>query len=144
MSEIPSSAEANADLIRRYMDEAFNGGDLAKFDAFFAADFVDHDGLPNQKPGPAGAEAAYVQWRHAFPDTHATIDDLIVSGEKVVVRSTLRATQQAAAMGLPATGLPVSIRAISIFRVVDGKIVERWGLVDALGLLRQIGAEPMG
>jgi steroid delta-isomerase-like uncharacterized protein len=143
VSQKASGSEAtNADLIRRYMEEAFNQGDLAKFDEFFATDFVDHDGSPNQQPGPLGVKAAYAQWREAFPDTHVTIDDLVAAGEKVVLRSTLRATHQGAAMGLPATGKPISIRAISIFRVAGGEIVERWGLIDALGLLRQLGAAP--
>jgi predicted ester cyclase len=29
---------------------------------------------------------------------------------------------------------------INIFRIADGRIVERWGRLDELGLLRQLGA----
>ncbi len=130
---------ANAALVRRYMEEAFNQGDLAKFDAFFAADFVDHDGFAVQQPGPAGVRDSYMMWREAFPDTRVTIEDIIAAEDKVVVRSTLRGVHQGPFSGRPPSGASVCIRGISIFRVADGKIVERWGLIDALGLLRQLG-----
>jgi hypothetical protein len=31
------------------------------------------------------------------------------------------------------------LRGINIFRIADGKIVERWGRLDDLGLLQQLG-----
>ena len=45
-------------------------------------------------------------------------------------------------MGIPATGKPIAVEALSVFRIADGKIAEEWTVWDALGLLQQIGAVP--
>jgi predicted ester cyclase len=42
-------------------------------------------------------------------------------------------------MQIPATGKKVSLKGMDILRVEDGKIVERWGEFDALGMLAQLG-----
>ena len=45
-------------------------------------------------------------------------------------------------MGVSATERQVSFEFIHIFRLAEGRIVERWGLVDAMGLMMQLGAIP--
>ena len=45
-------------------------------------------------------------------------------------------------MGISATGKQVTVTAIDITHVADGKIVEHWGQMDTLGLLQQFGALP--
>jgi predicted ester cyclase len=45
-------------------------------------------------------------------------------------------------MGVEATGKPIEVDAISIFRIADGQIAEEWTVWDALGLLQQVGAVP--
>ncbi len=42
-------------------------------------------------------------------------------------------------MGVPPTGECVSLRGINIFRIDGGRIVERWGRLDDLGFLSQLG-----
>jgi hypothetical protein len=32
------------------------------------------------------------------------------------------------------------MKGIEVFRIKDGKVTERWGLADSLGLLQQLGA----
>ena len=45
-------------------------------------------------------------------------------------------------MGVPATGREVEVRGTEIWRLVDGKIVERWGVVDGGAVMEQLtGAE---
>jgi ketosteroid isomerase-like protein len=46
-------------------------------------------------------------------------------------------------MGLEATGAPIEVDAISVFRIADGKIAEEWTVWDALGLLQRVGAVPV-
>ena len=46
-------------------------------------------------------------------------------------------------MGVPPTGRPVTTTGIAIDRLAEGKVAESWVNVDALGLLRQIGAIPV-
>ena len=45
-------------------------------------------------------------------------------------------------MGVAPTGKTVSLPGINIFRLRDGRIVERWGRLDDLGFLRQLGVVP--
>ncbi|MBA2420765.1 MAG: ester cyclase, partial [Thermoleophilaceae bacterium] len=40
------------------------------------------------------------------------------------------------------TGKQIEVRGLQTARFEDGKIVERWGATDELGILKQIGAAP--
>jgi hypothetical protein len=42
--------------------------------------------------------------------------------------------------GIPPTGKRITVTGIWIDRMVDGKIAERWGQVDMLGVMQQLGA----
>lgn len=128
--------EANRALVRRYMEEGFSAGNMAIFDETFAPDYLDHHGFADQKPGLGEVKREYELFRAAFPDLSTTIEDMIVEGDKVVVRSVMRATHQGTFLGLPPTGRQIEIEAISIFRIANGKIVERWGLNT--DLIRQL------
>ena len=68
------------------------------------------------------------------------MEDLIAEGDKVVARNTVTGTHQGEYMGLPPTGKSITYREIFIFRVVDGRIAETWGVVDVLSQLKQLGA----
>ena len=76
----------------------------------------------------------------AFPDLKATIEDQIPERDMVVTRYTAKGMQHGMYQGVLPTGEPVSYTLISIQRVVDGKIVEGWRVVDLLGIVHQIGA----
>jgi predicted ester cyclase len=45
-------------------------------------------------------------------------------------------------MGLPATGKPITITGINIYRVANGKIVDYWHHEDMLGVMQQLGMVP--
>jgi len=47
-------------------------------------------------------------------------------------------------MGMPASGRKVSVSAIEIFRVGNGKILEERTEMDALGLMQQLGLVTLG
>lgn len=81
-------------------------------------------------------------FRAAFPDLEMSVDDMIVAGDMVADRVTWRATHRGELMGIPPTGRRVTVTEIHLARIADGKIVERWGNWDPLGLLRQLGAVP--
>ena len=131
---------ANRALVRRQMEEGFNTGNLTIFDETYAPDFLDHQGFADQQPGLAEVKRVYERFRAAFPDLSTTIEDLVAEGDKVVVRSRLRATHLGTFQGLPPTGKPIEIEAINIYRITNGKIVERWGLnTNLMGQLRKEG-----
>jgi predicted ester cyclase len=75
----------------------------------------------------------------AIPDLHATIDDLVSEGDKVVVRYTAEGTQQGQLPGILPSGKHFRISAICIYRLAEGKIAENWEQADMLGLMQQLG-----
>ena len=82
------------------------------------------------------------RFRRAFPDARFTIHDMVGEGDKVVDRYTISGTHEAAAFGIEATHRQVAVAGITIVRIEDGRVVERWGVIDQLSLLRQLGALP--
>ncbi len=75
-------------------------------------------------------------------DGHWEIDEIFSAGDHVVTRWTGTGTHVGELMGIPPTDRPISVEAITIHRIADGKIAEEWTVWDALGLLQQIGAVP--
>ena len=70
----------------------------------------------------------------------ATVEDLLADGDKVVAVVSYRGTQQGAFRAISSTGKPITVMGDSnIFRIVNGKMVEHWGLVDRLSALQQLG-----
>jgi len=136
------SIEENKTIARRVYEEVLNQGNLAAVDELFAPNTVDHNPLPGQLPGFEGAKQGFVVLRTGFPDIHFTIEDQVAEDDKVVTRWTMRGTHNGVFMGVPPTGRKVTIMGIATFRVVDGRIVDRWRAADDLGRMQQIGAVP--
>ena len=70
------------------------------------------------------------------------MEDIVVEGDKGAARVTMKGTHSGECMGVPATGKQVNVSAIDIFRFADGKLVEHWGVTDAMALMQQFGAIP--
>jgi predicted ester cyclase len=73
-----------------------------------------------------------------FPTVHFSNNDLLVDGDKVVARWTCTGTHRGPFVGLAPTGKRVTFIGINIFRLRDGKIVERWAIEDVLSLMQQL------
>jgi predicted ester cyclase len=76
----------------------------------------------------------------AFPDYTHTPEEILSVGNRVVLRTTNRATHSGDFQGIAATGRHISFGQIAIYRMVDGKIAEIWEEADLLGLMQQLGA----
>ena len=118
--------------------EAVNSGSL-DFDQLVAPDSVDHDPAPGQVPGPNGYRALFGELRAAFSDLHVEVEHLLANGDDVAFAYTLTGTHDGPLMGHAGTGRAIKVRGVQISRFSDGKLVERWGSSDQLGILRQIG-----
>jgi steroid delta-isomerase-like uncharacterized protein len=128
-------------VVRRLIDEGFSGGRLDVADELVADDLVEHQDFgPDHAPGPAGVRAVIASLRRAFPDFRLAVEDLVVAGDVVWTRNVATGTHDGAFMGHPPTGRPMRIQVFDVLRVVDGRIVEHWGVPDRLGALLQIGA----
>ena len=136
-------SEENKAMVRRFFKEFITKGDLSVADELMAEDFVDHNPAgPNQGPGREGTKQLFAGRRLAFPDAAVAVEDQISEGDKVVSRLTITGTHQGEFMGIPATGKSFSIGAVAIFRIEGGKIVERWGQTDNIGMMQQLGVIP--
>jgi len=135
--------ETNKALIRRWVEEGWNAGDLAVIDAIYAPNVVQHD---PSSPVPVTSSAAlkgYVSsFLTAFPDLHFTIDDLLAEGDKVLWRFTSQATHTGPLMNIPPTGKRATVTGMVLFRVTNDKIAEVWVNFDTLGMLQAIGVIP--
>ena len=134
------SAEENKAAVQRFGEEAFNNGNLESSEELIADDIVDHDPAPGQAPGREGIEEFVTMMRSAFPDLQTTIDEIIAEGDYVAFRYKIEGTHQGEFMGIAPTGNRVSVTAMEMLRFADGKMVDRWGNTDQLGMLQQLGA----
>ncbi len=138
------SAEQNKAVMRRELEELFTeGGNLDAADELYAPDYVGHAPPFGDVRGIEGAKQFAATYREAFPDLKTTIEDQIAEGDKIVTRWTARGTHRGETEDLgPATGNPMEITGISIYKFADGKIVESWDHFDALGQMQQLGLIP--
>ena len=125
----------SGEVVSRFYEIGVNerSGDVVQ--ALLASNFT-HNG---QLRGPAGQRQALEALYAAFPDIRVEIEQTIVAGDDVVSRMTWRGTQRGPFLGIAPTGKQLAFSAISIIRVVDGKIAQAWVNEDDLGLLRQLG-----
>jgi steroid delta-isomerase-like uncharacterized protein len=134
---------ANKHLVESFIQDLFSRGDLDAVDRYLAPGFVNHDPpFPGAPAGPEGMRQAAVMFRTAMPDWRSDLDQLVAEDDIVVERFTAMGTQQGELMGVAGTGNTITLPGVNIFRIQDGKIVERWGRLDELGLLRQLGIAP--
>jgi steroid delta-isomerase-like uncharacterized protein len=109
-------------------------------DRFVAADYVNHNDFVAD-----GREANRQFWAAFFtglPDVRVTMEDLLVCGDRVVGRFIYRGTHTGDLLGIPASGKPVEMRSIDIWRVKDGVFVEHWDELNLMQLFQQIGVLP--
>lgn len=134
------SAETNLATQTKLAEGVSRGQIDVVFDVFATA-VVDHDPAPDQGDGPKGFQAFFTTMRTAFPDLKIDPEKVVTDADNVAVAYTLTGTHEGEFMGIAPTGKKVSARGVQIARFEDGKIVERWGSSDELGLLHQIGAQ---
>lgn len=128
----------------RFTEHLWDKGDIIVADQIIAANFVDHDPVPGQRPGLEGYKEMVSSFRNAFPDLRVKNEDVVLemNGDKVVMRWTGRGMHNGSLMNIPPTGKQVTLKGIDIIRIENGKAVERWGEFDALGMLQQLGVIP--
>jgi predicted ester cyclase len=109
-----------------------------------ASEIVDQDAPDNElRPGDPPAklietfEQTFAEAREGFPDLSVVVEDVMAEGNWVTARVTMRGTHRGEFQGIAPTGKRVEVRAIDMFRIREGKIVEHWGHADdPTGFLR--------
>jgi serine phosphatase RsbU (regulator of sigma subunit) len=134
---VPTEEENKASF-RRYLEEAWNQGNLELVDEIFDR-YVSHqpDGSTLER-GPEDVKRFVGEFRSAFPDLRMIIGEQIAEGDKVVSRGTIRGTHQGEFRGMAPTGMEMKIPGMAVFRFSpEGKVVESWDSYDQLSLMRQ-------
>jgi predicted ester cyclase len=135
----------NKAIVRRFVEEVQNQGNLVVVDELVAPSFVNHTPPSGVPPDQEGIKFLTQMFRAAFPNGAMTIEDMLAEGDRVVTRKTFRGTHTGDLMGIPSTGKQVTIELIDIVRLAHGKVIESWSAADNLGMLQQLGViPPMG
>jgi predicted ester cyclase len=135
----------NSALLRQYFAD-INAHDVSALKDVIAENYVQREAT--QGTGLAGMQAAYRRYFDMFPDFHLTLEDSVITNDKVVARFLITATHDRPvklgpnAPEFPPTGKKLAWQGISIWRVADGKFVEHWGVDDLLSAAQQMRSQP--
>lgn len=105
----------------------------------YAPNVVDHDPAEGQPPGLAGIKRYWRNFTAAFPDLKFDPRAVCADDDYVTLVAEMFGTHKGEWQGHAPTGRTFSVRMIQTTRFADGLVVERWIVVDLLGLLRQLG-----
>jgi ketosteroid isomerase-like protein len=135
----------NATIVRRFLEEPMNTGNLAVFDELVSPQVVLR-GLWHKPIDPITKTQADT-WqgidplkddvsynRRVFRELQVRVEDLIEAGDTVVAHSRTQGTH--------ISGKTVDFQALDIIRLADGKVVEVAGQWDRLGYWQQLGFVP--
>jgi steroid delta-isomerase-like uncharacterized protein len=137
-------SEHNEQVMRRGVDEIWNGGRIEVIDELVGPGYVRHDpALPQPTIGPRALEDVVRTYREAFPDLNLVIEEMHSAGDDVVVaRWRASGTHRGDLMGIAPTGKRSEVTGINLSHFGDGKMVEEWVEWDQVGMLRQLGVLP--
>jgi len=131
--------QANQEAVLRHHKEIWSEGRLESIPELLAHDFVAHHRGALDWLGLEDVRAVVQRTRVEFPDFLESVEDLMVDGERVITRFVARGTHLGTYQGLPADWKVVCMAEIGIIRMEGGKIVEKWGQVDWVGMYCQLG-----
>ena len=136
------SLEENKAVVRCLI-EVFNKHDVALMDKFVALDFVDAPNTPFELRGLDSFKKFETNFIKGFPDYHETIKDIIAEGDKVWVWLSVTGTHTGEwnLYGIPLapTGKKITYSVVNVWRIADGKVVERKSLRDMLDFFNKLG-----
>lgn len=136
------SVEENKANVRRLIETVFNEGNMSVVNELIAPSYIYH--VPGMEyKGPEGLKQNFTMYRDAFPDMHATIDNIIAEGDMVAVFATYGGTFKGGLMGIAPTDKSFSMSSAVLSRHgEDSKQVEAWAYIDMLSFYQQLGVSP--
>lgn len=139
VSSEPTTEQYNRSLVLGFLD-SWNKGDFEGMSRLWAPDMVHHTRTGTY--GPSQVFSLIAGFMQAFPDLGFTIDNIVAEGDFVATRMTARAAQRQPFMGVQPTGREIKCTVMGLVRIVDGRIVEHWNVMDELYMLQQLGLVP--
>jgi len=139
-----TTPQDNAATVRELIQLVLNEGDIGFAEKALSEDYVERSPMPGGTADKAGAIAMFNMMRTQTPDMHIDIEDVIATGNKVAVRSTMTGTDTIGFMpGMPPTGKPFSMGAMDVFTFDGaGMNTEHYGVYDIMGTMGQLGLLP--
>jgi steroid delta-isomerase-like uncharacterized protein len=132
--------EDNKQIIRRFMDECWNKGNLNAISELVAANSRYHDPVfPSLTSGADNIRRHIENCRKGFPDLKLTSDDTIAERNEVVDHWTATGTHKGDFLGIPPTNKKATVSGTSIFRIEGSKIVEQWAHWNLMSMMEQLG-----
>lgn len=135
------TSQRNIDAQKRIVD-AVNTGKLGVLHELIDSRVVDHDPAPGQGPGPEGYIEFFIDLREAFADLKIEIKQTVADDHCVAIAYKLTGVHKGRYQDVPASGHTIIVRGVQIARFYGGQMVERWGALDELGILEQLGVAP--
>ncbi|MEI2782917.1 MAG: ester cyclase [Candidatus Competibacter sp.] len=136
-------SEANKAIVRRFYEEVMNRGNASLLDEIVAPDFTDHgEALFGSPQGRDALKRSIIETPTIFANLNVQLHDVIADGELVGVRGTMRCFQQEEFLGISPSGNELTWNGLALFRVMNGKITERWFNSDSLSIVQQLGLVP--
>jgi len=121
----------------RYM-QTMNDFDLV--DEIISPEFVLRTPfLPEPVVGIENYKALLTNTSNTFSDFNATIEEVIVKGNKIWCRFSMEGVNTGPLGDIPATGKKFHVTGLAITRVANGKIVEDETFWNVLGFYQQLG-----
>lgn len=129
------------DLIRTFIDEAFNKGNLSILEEVIHPEYQYWS--PDSQLKGIGQLREFIQaFRNSFPDLNLQVDDFFSSNDRTCTAFTLKGTHEQDFMGIPATKKSVEVQGMVISRIKDNKILEDREILDNLTFFQQLGVVP--
>jgi predicted ester cyclase len=131
------SVEQNKENVRRLVEELYNKGNPSVLPELLAPSYVNHAN-PDAK-GVEGITQSWAIYHKAFPDLHATVDNLVAEGDMVAGFFTMTGTFKGEMMGSAPNGKHFTQSGCVLSRHQGNKQVEAWTYWDLLSMLQQLG-----
>jgi steroid delta-isomerase-like uncharacterized protein len=135
--------EKNQVVVHRYIDEFWSEGKVELAEELISPAYTRTDpSTPWVTGDREGVKQVMLSLRSAFPDLHFDTQELIPTGDKVIVRWTATGTHQGELLGIAPSGMSVSIMGTSIYRLSGGQMVDEYTIWDSMGMMQQLGVIP--
>jgi len=133
--------EDNIKMYTNVWDEILNKGNIDMIDTHFASNYVNKT-VSSTVNGQAEAKEFFGAFLTGFSDINFVVDEIFGVDDRIIKRWTFNGTHSGEFAGIPATGNQISLKGVSVSRIVDGKIAEELDYMDDLGFLQQLGVIP--
>jgi predicted ester cyclase len=129
----------NKTVVERF-DALVNSADLDELDVLCTPDMINHALAPNRPAGLAGTRE-FLRTADRFR-SDGWRDHVVVAEGDYVVQYGVRGGDWPGGpfLGISAPPGPYARGTAFMYRLVAGRIAERWAIRDDLGMLRQLGA----